>query len=220
MVTWESHKTDKLPDTTEIITFPQITYVGSNKFLSHAIWFLGFIQCHSFRKAFWTVAEYVTNCNVSKLITYIINRTSDFLIFTVRNVGNGFASVCDSVHRGVSGRHHLGRHSSPLQDTSPWQTHPLPNQGRHPLGRHSHGQTPPSRHPLQQTPPANGHCSGRYASYLSAFLFTNKFSRLHWKGNKSAFSHVWNTDCIIPCNLWLQIWTVPWADYISGNSSQ
>ena len=31
------------------------------------------------------------------------------------------------------------------------------------------GQTPPGRHP---PPPADGYCSGRYASYWNAFLFT------------------------------------------------
>ena len=38
-----------------------------------------------------------------------------------------------------------------------------------PLSRHPLGQTPPGRHP----PPSDDHCSGRYASYWNAFLFTH-----------------------------------------------
>ena len=61
-------------------------------------------------------------------------------------------SVSHSVHRG-SASVHAGQ-TSPRQ-TTPWtDTHPL---GRQPPG---------------QTPAADGHCTGRYASYWNAFLFS------------------------------------------------
>ena len=68
----------------------------------------------------------------------------------------------------------------PTRQSPPWQTPPI----RHTLPRHTPPQAdphladtkmadthPPGRHP----PPRNGHCSGRYASYWSAFLF-DKFN--------------------------------------------
>ena len=75
---------------------------------------------------------------------------------------------------GVSASVHAGIHPPPLG------THPLP-LGRHPP---TPGQTPPwadtplARHPpLPYTsPPADGHCSGRYASYWNAFLFVNSIA--------------------------------------------
>ena len=56
--------------------------------------------------------------------------------------------------------------------------------GYTPLGRYSPIQPPtPGRHPpgqttpLSQTPPLpNGHCSGRYASYWNAFLYSHVFA--------------------------------------------
>ena len=68
---------------------------------------------------------------------------------------------------------------SPQADNPPRQTLPLgrhhpdrhiPNPPRQTSsGRHPHGQTP-----LQADPPSLGdcHCSGRYASYWNAFLFS------------------------------------------------
>ena len=67
-----------------------------------------------------------------------------------------------------------------------------PLLGRHPLGRHLPGQTPPwadtpqadtplGRHPRSQTPPwadtphRDDHCSGWYTSYWNAFLLINIF---------------------------------------------
>ena len=47
----------------------------------------------------------------------------------------------------------------PWADT-PWETPP----GRHPLGRHP--------------PPPDGHCSGRYATYWNAFLYSCSFPLL------------------------------------------
>ena len=42
-----------------------------------------------------------------------------------------------------------------------------------PLGRHPPGQTSPlGIHPPWVDPPRDGHCSGRYASYWNAFLFS------------------------------------------------
>ena len=81
-----------------------------------------------------------------------------------------------------------GRHLQ--EDTPPWEDTPL---GRHsPPGKHPPGQTPPgpvhagihtspAQCMLGYTPPAqcllgyDGHCSGRYASYWNAFLFTIVF---------------------------------------------
>ena len=76
-----------------------------------------------------------------------------------------FSQVCvkNSVHNWRGGVHPLDRHPPPL-DThtryadTPW-THPLP------LGRH----------PWEDTTPLDSHCSGRYASYWNAFLFTHDF---------------------------------------------
>ena len=82
-------------------------------------------------------------------------------------------SVSHSVHRGrhLLGRHPLGRH--PV-NKHPRGRHPL---GSHPLGRHP-GQVPASR---QTPPPPNDHCSGRYASYSSAFLFKTYMLNLSCK---------------------------------------
>ena len=84
---------------------------------------------------------------------------------------------------------------NPWADTPTLGQHPHPGQTP-PLGRHSPGQTYPwadtpsgqtlplgrcpplGKHPLwadtpRQTPtPSDGHCSGQYASYLNAFLFS------------------------------------------------
>ena len=43
-----------------------------------------------------------------------------------------------------------------------------PPPGRLTLGRH----IPPGRHPPRQTVPRDDHCSGRYASYWNAFLYS------------------------------------------------
>ena len=79
-------------------------------------------------------------------------------------------SVSHSVHRGVSASVHAGI-TSPL--TPPWAYTPL---GRHtlPLGR--------------APPPADGHCSGRYASYWNAFLsFEFLHSNLVWSFFSNTF---------------------------------
>ena len=68
--------------------------------------------------------------------------------------GNVFTGVCQSFCSQCS------------QGGSVWQTPPWADIPR---------QTPPFRHPLPSacwdTPPG-GHCSGRYASYWNAFLFS------------------------------------------------
>ena len=46
-----------------------------------------------------------------------------------------------------------------------------------PPSRHPWETPPPSRHPTGRPPlPADGHCSGRYASYWNAFLSVYKFT--------------------------------------------
>ena len=61
-----------------------------------------------------------------------------------------------------------------------WQAPPLfrhPPPAQTPLSRHHHTRatTPLGRHlPGQTAPLRDGHCSGRYASYLNAFLFCTR----------------------------------------------
>ena len=84
--------------------------------------------------------------------------------------GNVFTHVCDSVHGGGGG--------GPLANT-PLAVNPL---GRHP----SSADTPPDRHSTPQVdthPTTDGHCSGWYASYWNAFLFSNEFYILHYLRN-------------------------------------
>ena len=77
-----------------------------------------------------------------------------FLLSTTKlRQGNVFTPVCHSVHRGVSAPVHAGIHAL---------------LGRHP----SPGQSPL---PWADTPSPGGHCSGRYASYLNAFLLDKNF---------------------------------------------
>ena len=85
-------------------------------------------------------------------------------LFTVRKRSCGrvmflHLSVSHSVHKVVSASVRAGIHPLPRADT--------PSRlGRHPPGRH-----PPS--------PADGHCSGRYASYWNAFLFESVSTELN-----------------------------------------
>ena len=87
-----------------------------------------------------------------------------------------FTGVCLSVHRGGCVSQHA------LEQIPPGPTYPSMHWGRHPPG-----QTYPSmhwgrylpwvdisQHALGQTLP-DGYCSGRYASYWNAFLFTGVF---------------------------------------------
>ena len=71
-----------------------------------------------------------------------------------RSCGKVMFSVKNSVHRGLSARHPQA--NTPPRQTPPWADTPTP------LDRPPR-QTPP--------PPADGHCSGRSASYWNAFLF-------------------------------------------------
>ena len=80
-------------------------------------------------------------------------------IITTRNSscwkGHVFTGVCLTTE---------GRCTPPPQAEG---RHPLPRQRTAtPLGR------PPQAEGRQPLPPADGHCSGRYASYWNAFLFT------------------------------------------------
>ena len=84
-------------------------------------------------------------------------------------------SVGHSVHRGVSASVHAGIQlptDTPLGKQPAGKIPPADTpQADTPLGRHPRADTPPGRHPL----PADSHCSGRYASYMNAFLFTINF---------------------------------------------
>ena len=67
-------------------------------------------------------------------------------------------------------------------ETSPRQRPLPPGQRPTPPGQRL---TPPGqRLPWMETPlvltSSGGYCSGRYAFYLNAFLFTNKFSSCHF----------------------------------------
>ena len=83
------------------------------------------------------------------------------------------ACVKDSVCEG-GGR--VSQHAPGKTPSPPGQT----PRGRHPLDRHpradtSPGQTPPCPvHAGIPPPSADGHCSGRYASYWNAFLLNMK----------------------------------------------
>ena len=119
------------------------------------------------------------------LETFIFTLLSMSLLLSATQLwqGNVFTPVCQSFcsqGEGVCGRH------IPRQTHTPRQT-PL---GRHtPRQTHPPGQTSPCAHPQVDTSPADtpwqtpprhtpqtdtapGHCSGRYASYWNAFLFT------------------------------------------------
>ena len=67
--------------------------------------------------------------------------------------------VSHSVNGGVSASVHAGIHDFPWADTAPPGS-PPPRQTPPPLGRHLS---------------AEGHCSGRYASYWNAFLLFLRF---------------------------------------------
>ena len=96
-----------------------------------------------------------------------------------------FTGVCQSFcswGRGVSASVHDGIHPQqvhPPAGTPPWQVpgqvHLLagtPPGQVHPSGKHTPGQVHLlAGTPWQDHPPSDGHCSGRCASYWSAFLF-------------------------------------------------
>ena len=84
-------------------------------------------------------------------------------------------SVGHFVHRGCLLQCMLGYSS---RQTHPWANTPLGRYPRQTPPRQTslwadtpRADTPPGRHPL----PADSHCSGRYASYMNAFLFTINF---------------------------------------------
>ena len=107
-----------------------------------------------------------------------------------RSCGQGyvFTRVCDSVHRGVSGRENPpppGQGDPPGQgapqqgDTPPWAGRHPPGQGD-PPGRETppQGDTPLARRPppppppgRETPPPGIRSMNGRYASYWNTFLF-------------------------------------------------
>ena len=76
----------------------------------------------------------------------------------------------------------------------------IPSTGRGGSGRHppSPGQTPPGQTPPWADPPSppegDGYCSGRYASYWNAFLYTQAFA-VHR-------SHTLNTHHTNICFAW------------------
>ena len=77
-------------------------------------------------------------------------------------------------------RAHPPRHTPPGHTPAGHTPHPGTHPPRHtpPLGTHPLGTPPLDRHTLGRypswvdTPQGHGHCSGRYASYWNAYLFS------------------------------------------------
>ena len=105
--------------------------------------------------------NYWWSANVHMILDYVyFGSTNGKLLPSATKLrqGNVITPACHSVHRG-------GIY------LSAWDAPP----GKHPPGRHPQD---PGRHtPRADTPPpADGYCSGRYASYWNAFLFSEENS--------------------------------------------